>query len=287
MSNQVVPVAFSNQPVNCDQNAAQVMEAVILKGDLSRLDPRERVDFYNATCRSLGLNPLTQPFAYLKLSGKETLYARKDAADQLRSIRSVSLQIVARETVEGVYVVTCRASLPSGRTDEEIGCVPIKGLTGEALANAMMKATTKAKRRATLSVCGLGFLDETEVESIMSLDPKAQVGEYSHVAALPAPEPAPKPAVVPLWERESYLLPTKQIDAWFETFKKAADKAPTWKHWTKLVDDNVLMVEALQASKEHAAPFTALDERMQEKHLRPDDDVSGEPAPEAEPTIPF
>jgi hypothetical protein len=34
------------------------------------------------------------------------------------------------------------------------------------LANALMKAETKAKRRATLSICGLGMLDETEVEDI-------------------------------------------------------------------------------------------------------------------------
>ena len=31
------------------------------------------------------------------------------------------------------------------------------------LANAKMKAITKAKRRCTLSLVGLGFLDETEV----------------------------------------------------------------------------------------------------------------------------
>jgi len=37
---------------------------------------------------------------------------------------------------------------------------------GEALANALMKASTKAKRRLTLSLCGLGFLDETEVGTI-------------------------------------------------------------------------------------------------------------------------
>jgi hypothetical protein len=29
-----------------------------------------------------------------------------------------------------------------------------------------MKAETKAKRRVTLSICGLGFLDETEVETL-------------------------------------------------------------------------------------------------------------------------
>jgi hypothetical protein len=34
------------------------------------------------------------------------------------------------------------------------------------LANALMKAETKSKRRVTLSICGLGFLDETEADSI-------------------------------------------------------------------------------------------------------------------------
>jgi hypothetical protein len=42
--------------------------------------------------------------------------------------------------------------------------VSIKGLSGEALANATMKAETKAKRRLTLSLVGLGFLDESEIE---------------------------------------------------------------------------------------------------------------------------
>ena len=34
------------------------------------------------------------------------------------------------------------------------------------LGNALSKAVTKAKRRATLSICGLGMLDETEIASI-------------------------------------------------------------------------------------------------------------------------
>jgi hypothetical protein len=39
-------------------------------------------------------------------------------------------------------------------------------IKGEIRANLILKAITKAKRRATLSICGLGFLDETEVEDI-------------------------------------------------------------------------------------------------------------------------
>jgi hypothetical protein len=39
-------------------------------------------------------------------------------------------------------------------------------LKGDALANALMKSETKAKRRVTLSIAGLGWLDETELETI-------------------------------------------------------------------------------------------------------------------------
>ena len=145
---------------------ASAIEKVILNGDLKELKPAERLSYYNRVCESLGLNPLTQPFAYLSLSGKMVLYARKDAAEQLRSVRGISLEILSRETIEGVYVVTAKATTKEGRIDASTGAVAIESLKGEARANAMMKAETKAKRRVTLSICGLGLMDETEVETI-------------------------------------------------------------------------------------------------------------------------
>ena len=78
----------------------------------------------------------------------------------------VAITIAARELVEDIYIVTARATLPDSRTDESIGAVPIGGLKGESRTNAMMKAETKAKRRVTLSIIGLGMFDESEVESI-------------------------------------------------------------------------------------------------------------------------
>src|SRR5260370_32382559 len=71
-------------------------------------------------------------------------------------------------TQEDVYIVRARATMPDGRTDESLGAVSLAGLEGEALANALMKAETKAKRRVALSICGLGMLDETEVETLPS-----------------------------------------------------------------------------------------------------------------------
>jgi hypothetical protein len=158
-------------PVNGKAVISAQIEQVLVAGNLSTLTTDQRLSYYNAVCDSVGLNPLTRPFEYITLNGKLTLYARKDCTDQLRKVHGVSVVIAAREVVEDVYVVTARAADKTGRTDESIGAVPLKGLQGEARANAMMKAETKAKRRVTLSVCGLGILDENEVDSI----PGAQV----------------------------------------------------------------------------------------------------------------
>lgn len=149
------------------QDAAALVEQVVIQGDLAKLTPADRVTYYRQVCESAGLNPITQPFAYITLNGKLTLYALRAATDQLRKVHGVSIEIKARETVEDCYVVTAQARLGE-RTDEAIGAVSIGALKGENRANAMMKAETKAKRRVTLSICGLGMLDENEVETIPS-----------------------------------------------------------------------------------------------------------------------
>lgn len=148
------------------QNRGEIMESVIIKGDLSRLTPEERARYYTQVCESVGLNPLTKPFEYITLNGKLTLYARKDCTDQLRTVHNVSVVDLAESEREGVFIVTAKVVNGAGRTDMAKGAVNIAGLKGEALANALMKAETKAKRRATLSLCGLGVLDETEIEDI-------------------------------------------------------------------------------------------------------------------------
>ena len=144
-----------------------IAERVMVMGDLSQLSAEERVEYYGAVCRSLGLNPLTRPFDYIQLNGKLTLYAKKDAADQLRSLNGVSIDDVQITETNDTYVVTVKGHDRNGRTDVEIGVVRKNDMRGD-VANAQMKAMTKAKRRFTLSICGLGFLDETEVESIPS-----------------------------------------------------------------------------------------------------------------------
>lgn len=145
---------------------SSAIEAALIQGDISKLSGEQRIAYYKAMCDSLGLNPMTQPFSYLRLNGKDVLYANKCATDQLRKIHGVSIHKLETQVVEGICVVTACARDKDGKEDSEVGAVDIKGLTGEKLANAMMKASTKAKRRVTLSICGLGMLDESEVDSI-------------------------------------------------------------------------------------------------------------------------
>lgn len=152
-------------------NAANVIESVVIGGDLSRLKSEERVTYYRAVCNSLSLNPLTRPFDYITLNGRLTLYARKEATDQLRKNNGVSITKLEKDLINDVYAVTAYALDRDGRTDSSLGAVFIGGLKGEPLANAMMKAETKAKRRVTLSICGLGMLDETEIETIPDAHP--------------------------------------------------------------------------------------------------------------------
>jgi hypothetical protein len=146
-----------------EQPTPATIEDVLFRGNLADLTPSQRTFHVMDVCKSLGLNWRTRPFQYLTLSGKLVLYATRDCTDQLRTLHSVSVEDLTNDEREGVYVVTAKVRNKDGRTDIATGAVNIGGLKGETLANALMKAETKAKRRATLSICGLGFLDETEV----------------------------------------------------------------------------------------------------------------------------
>jgi len=166
-----------------------MLEAVMLEGDLSKMPPEQRVKYYNEVCTSLGLNPLTRPFAYLVLNGKLQLYALRACTDQLRKIHGISLEIVSRDVSEDTLTVHVRAKAADGRIDEDIGVVAFPGnLRGDARANTEMKAVTKAKRRATLSLAGLGWLDESEIETVKDAKPVAgpDVMVAKPAAAVPA-----------------------------------------------------------------------------------------------------
>lgn len=169
----------------------KALEALVVGGDMSKLSSGQRLQVYKARCEAAGLDPRTQPFEYITLQGKLTLYARKAATDQLAAIHGARCRIINRETADDIHSVIVEVALANGRSTEDIGCVNVKGLAGDNLANAKMKAMTKAKRRAILSLCGLGMVDETELETVPTA--RAWSEPPRTLDALVAPKP-PEPA---------------------------------------------------------------------------------------------
>jgi hypothetical protein len=123
------------------------------------------------------LEPSTGPFIYIKFQGKMVLYPKKEAAEQLRVNRQISITDMRQTIIDDILMVTVSGRDGEGRTDVATGAVslvypslvtewvngqkqtkthPLAGqrITGEDLANAAMKAETKAKRRLTFSLCG-------------------------------------------------------------------------------------------------------------------------------------
>lgn len=181
-------VATTPQPLT-----PEMMETVLVRGDLSQLNARQRLEYLMSVCQSVGLNPLTRPFEYIELENKLTLYATKNCTDQLRLKHGISCRITSKfhDQETGTYSITVVATARDGRSQESTGVVPLVKELGDwkkaqgsnknyfepngqyrklnpvDSANAQMKPETKAQRRATLSLCGLGgILDETELETI-------------------------------------------------------------------------------------------------------------------------
>ncbi|ENY5602784.1 hypothetical protein ACFZYY_000329 [Campylobacter coli] len=182
---------MSNEVVLKEENKLEInfnpYELALVKGDLSKLSDVERASYVKNLCESLNLNMLTKPFEYIVLNGKLTLYANKSATDQLRQIRKVSIIKTEVAQVGDIYMVTAYAATPDGRTDCDTGALNIKNLGGDNLANAIMKAITKAKRRVTLSICGLGMLDESELDlKVSGSDEKAIENKAKEIKALGA-----------------------------------------------------------------------------------------------------
>lgn len=176
-----------------------IQSKLVLGGDLSGLNPDERVQYVIALDRRLGLDPATQPLKLIELDGKLVVYADRSCCQQLNRLHRISHQILARKTEDGLHKVECKATSHDGRSTVNVGIVPVlepdrikvwnpqartktwttnpkagQALKGEALATAQMKAETKAKRRSTLDLVGLGLLDETEIDAVRGAEIHAQ-----------------------------------------------------------------------------------------------------------------
>lgn len=209
MSTQLSTVQQAITPAMQQAEAASLFTTLVLNSDLSKLSEPQRVEYYKVVCERAGLDPMAKPFDLITLQGKLVMYPNKTTTAQLTAINNLSVVIVSKEVINGLYVVTARATKPNGASSEDVGAVTIGGLTGDAAANAMMKAITKAKRRAVLAVCGLGMVDESELETIPA--------HHVEAAALPG-QLAQEIKASKLSDEEAAAL-----DMWRDTLEAAED----------------------------------------------------------------
>jgi hypothetical protein len=185
---------LKNEVANIAEVDSKLIEQLVLNNDLAGLTPAQRVSFYMNVCKSLGLNYLTQPFGLISFEGKTMMYAKRDCTDQLRKIHRVNIEDMQTKSENGLLIVTVKGMDQTGRRDVSTGVIPLRvkarkwsndakgpgkggyieldnyiDLEGKDLANAIMKAETKAKRRLTLSLVGLGIPDESELETMQGV----------------------------------------------------------------------------------------------------------------------
>jgi hypothetical protein len=241
-----------SQSVAPNDVSAAALE-LALAGDLARLTVEDRLKYIARTCELVGLNPLTKPFDIMSFNGKTVLYANKSCAEQLRKIHGVSVEIVERKVEFGCLIVRCKATDGSGRHDEALAAVPVNEKNPELASNAMMKAETKAKRRVTFSMCGLGFAadidhDQTQTASSVvatehsaasladKLNQSLTAGEKAQAITVSAsPDPVAEP--VPIKPE-----PVKAAAVEVEVVKPAA---PTPAPSSGLPDDVVTKLETI------------------------------------------
>ena len=134
--------------------------------DTRSLEPADRKAVLVGLARKLGLNPMSNAVMFLLTNGRETLYVTKQGTDQIAAAARLQRETIKGPevvTIEGRKLVFCqvRATHPDGRSEVSTATLALMDPV-----NDLMKCETKAKRRATLSVCGLGLLAEDEIETI-------------------------------------------------------------------------------------------------------------------------
>lgn len=122
------------------------------EGACDTLKPAELEVYRRELCSKISVDPTLRPIEFIPTKNGLRPYLTKGAAELIRDARGISVTDITVTQANGMYIVACKLQDRSGRVDTDIGAVPV----GSDPANALMKATTKAKRRATLSMCRLG-----------------------------------------------------------------------------------------------------------------------------------
>ena len=174
--------------------------------DLESLTEPQRQEYLKAVCKHLGVPDNLNLVALTYVDdgdGPSRLvpYAKRGATENVRNSLQIDITSLTNQMIGGSIVFTVVATAKkTGRQEIATGSKFIDGLQGTPLDDAIMTASTRALRRATLQFIGAGVLDESEVN------------QRKIVHAVSAPiAPTPQPTVVPSSEPGKDVTPPKEI----------------------------------------------------------------------------
>ncbi len=161
------------------EEAAAAMRRVGAQGQDTRgMSQGEREAALAGLAKALGLNPLTNPVRFIALQGGEALYVTRQGTDQIAARLRINRETIVGPEVRdigGQKLVFCQVRArepgPDGRSDVATATIPLR-----EPHNDLMKCETKAKRRATLSLVGLGLLTEDDAEGALASEGAAPRG---------------------------------------------------------------------------------------------------------------
>lgn len=158
---------------NLSEEQIGAVETALMMNNFGALTKAQRALVILKKCEQIGVSIWLQPYAWGTMDGKLVPVPLKGLFQQLRAKNNLTITKIEEEIDKelGIFMVKVhgRVTGSSGvvREDMGLGVVGIKGLTGDPLANAMMKAHTKAKNRLTGSLCGGDSgIDDTEMSSV-------------------------------------------------------------------------------------------------------------------------
>lgn len=175
---------MNNEVVLDNKSELAIEKAKDNNGDINTLTAVERKLYYLQMCNFYKFDWRTFPFDYIENDGKLKLYINQTGCSQLRDRYQISTFIKSREIIENMWIVVVEAKKGS-RIEEATGAASIIDKYGKSTpqlkVNALKKAETQARRRATLAICGFSETDEDQGRIMQSAtyDPPMDVIDVS------------------------------------------------------------------------------------------------------------
>ena len=152
------------------------MLAILARGNIASLSEEDRTRYILALCDALGLDPRFKPVDLIPGQGGALIpYLNRGATDSLarrEGIQRTTVVFPKVVEIDGVKCVLCVAratDTKTGRYEERVATA-----ISRDHQNVFMKVETKAIRRATIAVLGVGMLDESELDGIRGADALAE-----------------------------------------------------------------------------------------------------------------